>query len=298
MKLKPKAEFKRFVKVFQAPLAGWPQVVLMAAGVYNILFGLWAIFFPEHYFQLNGLPEVNSNLWQCIGMIVGLYGLAYLFSSTDIERYWPVVLIGLMGKIFGPIGYVFHLFSGQTSAAGLIVILFNDLIWWIPFVLILLKVCNKNWRKKEGIVLSSNEIVTNFYNKLHSDSKDSKVLLIFLRHFGCTFCQEALINLADNYEKLSKKGIKLCIVHMGSHQKFQEYFDFANMKEVSHVEDSEQVLYSFFKLKRGSLFNVFSPEVFAKGVSLMKEKGLGVGNLQGDGFQLAGCFLLQMILII
>lgn len=293
MNLKSFKQFSSHTNKYQAPIAGWPQVVLMLAGAYNIVFGLWAIFLPHQYFSLNGLEPVNTNLWQCVGMIVGLYGLAYLIASSDIARFWPIVMIGLLGKIFGPIGYIFHLFTGQTNASGLVVILFNDLVWWIPFTLILLKVCNRNWREQCGIVINKRDKQEEFYKKLANDSKESKILLIFLRHFGCTFCQEALINLADNYKKIKKSGVTPYVVHMGSFKKFQDYFEFASLSDVIHVEDSEQVLYSFFNVPRGSICDVFSPDVFLEGVSLMKEKGLGVGSLEGDGFQLAACYLID-----
>ena len=57
-------------------------------------------------FRAVGIEPPNyPELWQCIGMIVGVYGIGYLAASTDPVRHWPIVLVGFLGKIFGPIGY-------------------------------------------------------------------------------------------------------------------------------------------------------------------------------------------------
>lgn len=286
-------EFKRFARGYSRPVVGWPQVILLAAGIYNILFALWAIFFPSHYFDLNSLPLQNQSLWQCIGMIVGLYGLAYMIASTDIVRYWPIVLIGLLGKVFGPLGYVYNLFIGETAVAGLVVIFFNDLIWLIPFTIILLKVNNFNWRKKVGIkTIESDEILSEYENLIERNKKE-KLLLVFLRHFGCTFCQKALSTLMSEYQEIISRGIIPVIIHMGRKEKFDEYFKQHDKAEISHIEDCDQLLYTFFDLKRGGLLDVFSPTVTISGLKILKNERLGIGLLQGDGFQLAGCFLLD-----
>ena len=48
------------------------------------------------------------------------------------------MLVGLMGKFFGPVGLAFGVATGEARPEGLITCLTNDLIWWIPFTLILL----------------------------------------------------------------------------------------------------------------------------------------------------------------
>ena len=53
----------------------WMPAVLVAAGVYNLLFGAWAVLFPEMAFTGLGMDVPRYPfLWQCVGMIVGVYG--------------------------------------------------------------------------------------------------------------------------------------------------------------------------------------------------------------------------------
>jgi hypothetical protein len=70
-------------------------------------------------------------------MIVGVYGIGYLAASSDYRRHWPIVLVGLLGKILGPIGFVGAVAQGDLPLAFGATILTNDLVWWIPFALML-----------------------------------------------------------------------------------------------------------------------------------------------------------------
>ena len=116
----------------------WMRITLVIAGVYNLAWGGWVVVFPAHAFDLAGMPQPNyPQLWQCIGMIVGVYGVGYLIAARDPMRHWPIVLVGLLGKIFGPIGFVHAAITGQMPWIAGVTIIFNDVIWWLPFGLIL-----------------------------------------------------------------------------------------------------------------------------------------------------------------
>ena len=117
----------------------WMRAVLVAAGVYNLAWGGLAILAPLWCFRVVGMEPPNyPELWQCIGMIVGVYGIGYLAAATDPLRHWPITLVGLLGKVFGPIGFAGALVSGRFPLAFGWNILTNDLVWWLPFAGILL----------------------------------------------------------------------------------------------------------------------------------------------------------------
>lgn len=117
--------------------------MLLLAGVYNLLWGGIVVLAPGWSFRVLGvdpdaLDGVTLSIWQCVGMIVGVYGIGYLVAARDPIRHWPIVLVGFLGKVFGPIGFakavfvdeIFPLRFGWT-------IVTNDLIWWIPFAMML-----------------------------------------------------------------------------------------------------------------------------------------------------------------
>lgn len=122
------------------PISGalWMKRCLLIAAGYNVAFGLWAVFLPSMAFDLVGMARPNyPELWQCIGMIVGVYGLGYGLAAMDPMRHWPIVLVGFLGKIFGPIGFVQALVKGSLPLSFGGILITNDLIWWIPFGMIL-----------------------------------------------------------------------------------------------------------------------------------------------------------------
>lgn len=114
------------------------SITLVLAGIYNIIWGAYIILLPKHQFEVLKTPAPEPiEIWQCVGMIVGVYGLGYLVASTNYKKHWPIVLVGLLGKIFGPIGFAKALYEGIFPPSFGINIIFNDLIWWIPFSLML-----------------------------------------------------------------------------------------------------------------------------------------------------------------
>jgi len=113
--------------------------LLIAAGIYNLTFGVFAIVFPNAMFDLIGMEAPRyPELWQCIGMIVGVYGVGYIIAAFDPVRHWPIVLVGFLGKLFGPIGMAWAVMNGTLPMSFGIANVTNDLIWLIPFGLILL----------------------------------------------------------------------------------------------------------------------------------------------------------------
>ena len=113
--------------------------VLVAAGIYNLAWGSLTVGLPHWLFDLTGMERPNYPfIWQCVGMIVGVYGIGYLAASRDPARHWPIVLVGLLGKIFGPLGYLMGLMRGDVPAAFGVTLPTNDLVWWVPFTVILL----------------------------------------------------------------------------------------------------------------------------------------------------------------
>src|SRR5512146_2585699 len=85
----------------------WMQWTLALAGIYNLLWGGLAVLFPAAPFRWMQIETPNyPALWQCIGMLVGVYGIGYLVVASAPTRHWPIVLVGLLGKILGPLGFL------------------------------------------------------------------------------------------------------------------------------------------------------------------------------------------------
>jgi hypothetical protein len=91
-----------------------------------------------HFFELTGLAPINHPMiWQGMGMVIGVYGLGYWWAGDDPMRHWPIVAVGFLGKIFGPVGFIYHYWLGNVPASFGFMLITNDLIWWVPFGMIL-----------------------------------------------------------------------------------------------------------------------------------------------------------------
>ncbi|MFW5707389.1 MAG: alkyl hydroperoxide reductase [Bacteroidota bacterium] len=117
------------------------KLTLRLAAIYNILWGFWVVLFPQHFFSIAVMEPINYPVvWQGMGMVIGVYGLGYFWASYDPIRHWPIVAVGFLGKVFGPIGFLYHLYLGNLPITFGWTLIFNDLIWWVPFFLILKRV--------------------------------------------------------------------------------------------------------------------------------------------------------------
>ncbi len=122
-----------------AKRAPYYRMVFGLAALYNLAFGLWAGFAPYAFFDLFRLRRpFYPAIWACLGMVVGTYGLAYGYAALRLDRAAPFIAIGLLGKILGPIGWVVTVRSGELPVRTFPLILFNDLVWWLPFALFLI----------------------------------------------------------------------------------------------------------------------------------------------------------------
>jgi hypothetical protein len=115
------------------------RIAFALAGCYNLAFGIWAGFWPLSFFDLLDLaPPRYPGIWACLGMVVGVYGLLYLHAAWKLETAWSIIAVGLLGKVLGPIGMVLSFSDEWPRRMGMICI-YNDLIWWLPFGLFLVR---------------------------------------------------------------------------------------------------------------------------------------------------------------
>jgi small multidrug resistance pump len=129
----------------------WMKPVLLAAAAYNLAWGSFVVLFPAALFTWFGMEPPNyPELWQCIGMIVGVYGIGYGIAAFDPARHWPIVLVGFLGKLFGPVGFLQSALQGRLPWRFGWLNVTNDLIWLVPFALILLHAWRANFSTREG----------------------------------------------------------------------------------------------------------------------------------------------------
>jgi len=289
------------------PLAPrWMTLVLRAAAIYNVAWGAFAIVFPSLFWEWIGMTPPNYPfLWQCIGMIVGVYGVGYWIAASDPLRHWPIVLVGMLGKIFGPIGFLdAHFIQGDVPLRFGVTLLTNDLLWWAPFALILKRAYDASEARRRadlaagptgapGAGAAMAAARTNTGETLLELSHRSPVLVIFLRHAGCTFCREALADVAARRARIEASGTRIALVHLSPDADAAAFFARYGLGDVARVSDPTRSLYRAFELSRGTIGQLFGWRVALRGFRAGLIDRHWVGRLQGDGLQLPGAFLVH-----
>ncbi len=273
----------------------------MLAGFYNIGWGAIVVLFPTLLFDRIGLePPRYPAIWQCVGMIVGVYGIGYIIASRDPNRHWPIVLVGLLGKVFGPLGFVYAaLITNELPKSFGWVLIPNDLIWWVPFGMILYAAAKHNQYPRDArfeslfTIPGAIERATDQYgiSILHR-SRMQPVMMIFLRHMGCTFCLQTLQDLQRDLPILKERGIEPVVVHMSDDEAARQVMLRYSLEMVPRVSDQTQSLYRAFELPRGGFWQLFGPRNWIEGIKATL-RGNIVQGLQGDGFQMPGVFIVK-----
>jgi len=138
------------------------------------------------------------------------------------------------------------------------------------------------------------EMHTNEGKSVLEFSNEKPVFLVFLRHFGCVFCKEALSDIAKIKTQLSEKRIKLIFVHMASNEIAEEYFHQFDLSGATHVSNPEKNFYMSFGLMKGSISQLYGLRTWIRGFS-PKTKGykLELNEQLGDSTQMPGMFLIH-----
>jgi peroxiredoxin len=119
-----------------------------------------------------------------------------------------------------------------------------------------------------------------------------QVYLVFLRHFGCTFCREMVSDLAAKRAEISACGPQLAFVHMGTEEKARDFMQHYNLTDAPRFCDPDARLYKSFGLARIPLRQFFNSETILRFIFAVFDGHLAVVP-SGDVQQMPGVFLIQ-----
>jgi peroxiredoxin len=108
------------------------------------------------------------------------------------------------------------------------------------------------------------------------------VVVNFLRHFGCIFCREHLVELRKAYPDIRRLGAEVVAVGQGTQQEAEEVCTEVGAK-FPCVGDPERVGYRAYGFPLGSVWQVMfsrdarerTREALAKGFSLNRKRSFG-----------------------
>jgi peroxiredoxin len=118
------------------------------------------------------------------------------------------------------------------------------------------------------------------------------LFLVFLRHFGCTFCREAVDTISKERRAIEAHGSRLAFVHLGTEEKAQWFFKPYGLLDVPRFSDPEGPLYQAFGLMRWEWRQYFNSESIAR-MLLAWTHGHFTGIPAGDIQRMPGAFLMD-----
>ena len=125
-----------------------------------------------------------------------------------------------------------------------------------------------------------------------TDAASRPLFLVFLRHFGCTFCREAVDTISKKRQEIEAGGSRLAFVHLGTEEKAQWFFKPYGLLDVPRFSDPEGPLYQAFGLLRAELKQYLNSESIAR-MLLAWTRGHFVGLPAGDVQRMPGAFLMD-----
>jgi len=134
-------------------------------------------------------------------------------------------------------------------------------------------------------------MIMNTGDNLFDYSAESPVLLVFLRHFGCVFCKEAIKDLAKSKDDIESLGGEIVFVHMAENHIADQYFKDFGLEGVKHISDIKKEYYHDFGLRKGSFTQLYGLQTWFRGFAPEnKENKLEVSKSLGDATQMPGIF--------
>ncbi len=279
----------------------WMTTALKAAGALDLSVGVLVLLVPSLAISVFGAAgEQDFCIYQFFGLFSAVFGITFLLASFRPLKNWVIVLAGLLSKLTVPLIFMLAAFKGNFPMEGAIVFSIFEIIWLIPFFLILKAVYDQEYTKDQELInmfsydemYSLDMFETSEGYDLQEMTEKWPTMVVFLRHMGCTFCKQTLADISKKRNNIEISGTRILLVHMSDLETATETLKQYGLEDLPQISDPEGILYKKFKLCRGSISSLFGPKVVYRGL-LNIIKGHKQSAPDGDVFQMPGLFLLK-----
>jgi hypothetical protein len=117
-------------------------------------------------------------------------------------------------------------------------------------------------------------------------------LVVLLRSFNCTFCREALADVAAVKASIDAAGANVAFVHAEPADEAAPWFAKYGLTDVVRISDPARAHYHAFGLDRTRATAIADPSVWVRGASCALEHGFGAQDYEMMRRQ-PGVFLVQ-----
>lgn len=116
------------------------------------------------------------------------------------------------------------------------------------------------------------------------------IVLVFVRHSGCTFCRTQAADLRDEYPAIQAAEADVVLVTMDDPKALASFKQQLDLPFLC-VSDPQQVAYRAYQCPRGSLWEVAGPGMWGRAIKSVFKHGFG--RIRGDAMQLPGSFVID-----
>lgn len=283
------------------PERTWSGALLTSAAVYNLLWGLLAMAIPARLSQWIGFNQnISPFALQVLGAFTFGLGCAYAFAALDPFRQWVITLTGFLYGVAGSFLLGLHWLDHSMEPGWASLALGNWFIW-TPLLGIVLFLIYRNGYRSDNLLIetfSSPAYPLDLFDTTSGDnlmdlSRENKVLLVFLRHFGCPFCKDTMDHIASVRKDFDRCGVRIVLVYMIPPSEAQVHLQQYGLDDLDQISDPESMLYKKFRLRKGRVMELFGPKALLRFGQLLWTKHYLIGKEAGDSLQMPGVFLLQ-----
>jgi hypothetical protein len=279
----------------------WIKKGLRTAGLINIFLGCWLLYSCPQLVCVELSQVEDFSFWiKSISFFIITTGVGLSIAAPQPFIQWPILLVSFVQKV-----YVLALFATLAYTHQIVPIfglplLISEIIFTpiIAYTLVLAFEYEQHKRElmaynlEEKKLKSLSHITTNHGKTLQELNAEMPVLLVFLRHFGCTFCRESLKDISLNLPEIESNA-KVVLVHMVDYETAQENLEKYGLEHLEHISDPNLDVYHSFGLGNGTIYQLFGFPVLVRGIIAGIFKRHSIGTFVGNGFQMPGVFLLH-----
>ncbi len=129
--------------------------------------------------------------------------------------------------------------------------------------------------------------------RLSSAWAEAPAVLVFLRYFGCPFCQMQVVSLREARERFVEAGANVVLVGQGEPERGRA-FTASHAVPFPCLLDRDRALYRAYGLGRGTAMQIFSPRVAVPFVRANLHPETMQRGLRGGSFtQMPGTFVVD-----
>jgi peroxiredoxin len=123
--------------------------------------------------------------------------------------------------------------------------------------------------------------------------QESAAVLVFLRYFGCPFCQAQVVTLREDERRFLEAGANVVLIGHGDRQAAEE-FRKGKLVSFTFLLDPDRAAYRAYGLARGGLMQVFGPSTALPFLTAnLRPETRQRGLKGGDLMQMPGTFVID-----